>query len=472
LQESLSPVFVRHHRASLSGWTAAMASADIIGSIILGVAIFHFYAGPLSYDPAQLWEGSCGFVAAWIVAVATQNLYHKKTVLANLRLHGTHAVTSWALAFGIMLLLGFALQRLGGVSRVWFVSWALAVLVLTAGLRIIWSRYIGALLRQGGCVERAIVLAGSAYLARDIGDALLRESKGHIGIVSTAGIPGMPGGPTIDLIEECIRQGMIDRVIITGFETAVTETQSLLDRLARIAVDVTVIPSLEGLQGRVLNVDRIGMLPTVDLSLRPLSAVQLALKRAEDLVLATLILLFTAPVFLLVSIAIKLDSRGPVLFGQEREGYHNQVIRVWKFRTMFHNARDPRAIKQTSRGDPRVTRVGRLLRRLSLDELPQIINVLSGEMSIVGPRPHPLGMTTGGLPMQQILDEYSARQRLKPGITGLAQVSGCRGEIDSHEKLRRRVTLDCHYIDHWSLYLDLWIIARTAALVVFDSDAY
>ena len=111
-------------------------------------------------------------------------------------------------------------------------------------------------------------------------------------------------------------------------------------------------------------------------------------------------------------------------------------------------------------------------RRLSLDELPQIINVLRGEMSIVGPRPHPLRMTTGGLPMQQVLDEYSARHRLKPGITGLAQISGCRGEIDSREKLCRRVSLDCHYIDNWSLYFDLWIIIRTAALLVFDSDAY
>jgi exopolysaccharide biosynthesis polyprenyl glycosylphosphotransferase len=287
-----------------------------------------------------------------------------------------------------------------------------------------------------------------------------------------AGIPGTPGGPTIEWIEDLIRKDMVDRVIIAGFEAAVAETQHLLERLARISVDVTVIPNLEGLEDRVLNADHIGMLPAIDLSLRPLTAVQVALKRAEDLILASIILTLTAPVFLIVSIAIKFDSRGPILFRQPREGYHNQVFRVWKFRTMFNDASDPGSVRQTSRGDRRVTRVGRLLRRLSLDELPQIINVLRGEMSIVGPRPHPLSMTTEGLPMQQILDEYSARQRLKPGITGLAQVSGCRGEIDSREKLRRRVALDCHYIDNWSLFLDLTIILRTALLVIIDTDAY
>jgi lipopolysaccharide/colanic/teichoic acid biosynthesis glycosyltransferase len=139
---------------------------------------------------------------------------------------------------------------------------------------------------------------------------------------------------------------------------------------------------------------------------------------------------------------------------------------------MYHADRDDGAVRQTARDDPRVTRVGRVLRRLSLDELPQIINVLRGEMSIVGPRPHALSMTSVGVPMHEVIAWYPARHRLKPGITGLAQVSGCRGEIDSHEKLHRRVSLDCEYINRWSLSLDLWIIFRTVALVISDVDAY
>ena len=183
-------------------------------------------------------------------------------------------------------------------------------------------------------------------------------------------------------------------------------------------------------------------------------------------------MLLATPVFVVIALAIKLDSSGPVLFGQLREGYHNRVFKIWKFRTMYHEARDERAVQQTSRHDRRVTRVGWLLRRLSLDELPQFINVIRGEMSVVGPRPHALGMTSVGLPLTQVLEEYAARHRLKPGITGWAQVNGCRGEVDSHEKLRRRVSLDCYYIDHWSLSLDLWIILRTFALLLFDLDAY
>jgi polysaccharide biosynthesis protein PslA len=184
------------------------------------------------------------------------------------------------------------------------------------------------------------------------------------------------------------------------------------------------------------------------------------------------VVFLATPVFAVIALAIKIDSPGPVLFGQLREGYHNKVFKIWKFRTMYHEARDERATQQTSRNDRRVTRVGRVLRRLSLDEFPQFINVIRGEMSVVGPRPHALGMTSVGLPMAQVLEEYAARHRLKPGITGWAQINGCRGEVDSHEKLRRRVSFDCYYIDHWSLSLDLWIILRTLALLLFDSDAY
>jgi lipopolysaccharide/colanic/teichoic acid biosynthesis glycosyltransferase len=139
---------------------------------------------------------------------------------------------------------------------------------------------------------------------------------------------------------------------------------------------------------------------------------------------------------------------------------------------MYHALRDEGSVRQTARNDLRVTRVGRLLRRLSVDELPQIINVLHGEMSIVGPRPHALSMMSVGVPMHEVIDWYPARHRLKPGITGLAQVNGCRGEIDSHDKLHRRVLLDCEYINRWSLSLDLWIILRTVVLVMSDSDAY
>jgi Undecaprenyl-phosphate glucose phosphotransferase len=469
--EASSPI-VRHGYVSLSKWVAVLVTADIAGATLIAVCVFGLYASPLDYDRGQLWEGLASFLIGWIMASWTQNLYGRKILLSGARVHSRHGLVACALTFGIVLLLGFSLKFIGGVSRVWLLSWAMSAFVWLGGLRSLWAYCLQRSLRRGKCIDRALILVGSSRHASHLSDDIERESRSQIAVVSVMGIPGTPGGVPIDRLDEIVRAGMVDRVIIANFEGAIEQSRALLARLMRVAVDVTVIPDLAELQAPVLSVDRIGMLPAINLVSRPLTAIDVALKRAEDLFLSCLIMLSAAPVFVVIALAIKLDSSGPMLFGQLREGYHNKVFKLWKFRTMYHEVRDERAVQQTSRHDRRVTRVGHLLRRLSLDELPQVINVIRGEMSIVGPRPHALGMTSVGLPMTQVLEGYAARLRLKPGITGWAQVNGCRGEVDSHEKLRRRVSLDCYYIDHWSLSLDLWIIARTLALLLFDSDAY
>jgi exopolysaccharide biosynthesis polyprenyl glycosylphosphotransferase len=285
-------------------------------------------------------------------------------------------------------------------------------------------------------------------------------------------LPGTPGGMPIDWFEEAVRDNVIDQVIIAECERASEHAEKLLARLMRLAVTVTIIPDAAGRHARVRSVGSIGMLPAVELACRPLTPAQTALKRAEDLLFTCLLGLVLIPLAVVITLAIKIESPGPVLFGQWRKGYHDRAFKLWKFRTMYHHARDEHSVMQTSRHDRRVTRIGRILRRLSLDELPQFINVLTGEMSIVGPRPHALGMTVLGLKMTEVLEDYAARHRLKPGITGWAQVNGCRGEVDSEEKLRRRVALDCHYIDHWSVGFDCWIILRTVARLPFDANAY
>jgi polysaccharide biosynthesis protein PslA len=430
------------------------------------------YAVPLNYDDSQLWAGLTSFLVSWIVASYTLNLYGRKTLLSGARMHSLDGLVACALTFGIVLLLGFALKFIGNVSRVWLLTWASGAFIWIGGLRSLWAYSLRRSLRRGKCLDRALVLAGSSRHARRLGDEIERESRGQIAVVSAMPLPGTPGGAPLDWVDKAVRDGVIDCVIIAKFEEAVEPLRALLARLTRLAVDVTLIPDLAELQAPVLSVGRIGVLPAIGIASRPLTAVQVALKRAEDLILSCLIMPLALPVFVVTALAIKLDSAGPILFGQWREGYHNKVFKVWKFRTMYHEARDDGALQQTSRCDCRVTRVGRLLRHLSLDELPQLINVIRGEMSFIGPRPHALGMTSVGLPMTQVLEEYAARLRLKPGITGWAQVNGCRGEIDSHEKLRRRVSLDCFYIDHWSIFLDFWILLRTAALLLFDSDAY
>jgi polysaccharide biosynthesis protein PslA len=175
---------------------------------------------------------------------------------------------------------------------------------------------------------------------------------------------------------------------------------------------------------------------------------------------------------LIIAAAIRLDSRGPVFFIQDRFGFNNKTIRVLKFRTMHVEQEDPTGANRTLARDPRVTRVGRFLRSVSLDELPQLVNVLRGEMSLVGPRPHALGMKAGERLYHDAVSDYFQRHRVRPGMTGWAQVNGLRGEIDSLDKARRRVALDLYYIDHWSLWLDLKILLKTIIVIFGRENAY
>jgi exopolysaccharide biosynthesis polyprenyl glycosylphosphotransferase len=237
--------------------------------------------------------------------------------------------------------------------------------------------------------------------------------------------------------------------------------------------DVALATGAGGFRPPPHQISRSTSLPRVfHISNPPLSPAAAFVKRAEDIVLAVVLLLAAAPIMLLASVAIKLESRGPVLFRQPRHGLNGSVIEMFKFRTMYAHLADRLASTQTSRADPRVTRVGAFLRRHSLDELPQLFNVLAGTMSLVGPRPHAPGTTAAGQSLELAVANYMARHRVKPGITGWAQVSGWRGNLDSVEKAVRRVEHDLYYIENWSLFFDLQIIMRTIGLILRDGEAF
>jgi len=188
--------------------------------------------------------------------------------------------------------------------------------------------------------------------------------------------------------------------------------------------------------------------------------------------LSSLALLFLAPVLLVTALLVRLSSPGPVMFVQPRVGFNNEAIRVFKFRTMYTDMTDIGARKTTTRDDPRVTPVGRFLRRFSIDELPQLFNVLQGSMSLVGPRPHGTEMMVGDRFYHEAVRGYAGRHRVKPGITGYAQVKGLRGEVRTIERAKRRIELDKYYVDNWSFWLDVWILFGTLRAVLFDRDAY
>ena len=265
------------------------------------------------------------------------------------------------------------------------------------------------------------------------------------------------------IIDTC-RKLRPDDIVMVATAAELPGSARLADALSELPVSLHVVPVETGELLRSARLGELGAFATIQLLRAPLSAFDRALKRGFDIVAAVTGLFLCSPLFLLVSIAIKLDSRGPVFFRQSRHGYNNDTIRVFKFRSMT-TMEDGQAFRQATKNDPRVTRVGRLIRRINIDELPQLINVLVGEMSIVGPRPHPVALNTT---FEQHISPLSRRHNVKPGITGWAQVHGCRGETDTIEKMQRRIEYDFYYIDNWSFILDL----KTIMMTVFSKGAY
>jgi exopolysaccharide biosynthesis polyprenyl glycosylphosphotransferase len=210
----------------------------------------------------------------------------------------------------------------------------------------------------------------------------------------------------------------------------------------------------------------------IDLYDKPIADWGYVSKWLFDKIVGALALAVFAPVMLLVALAIKLESKGPVLFRQKRYGFNNELIEVLKFRSMYTDRCDATASKLVTKNDPRVTRVGRFIRKTSLDELPQLINVITGGLSLVGPRPHAVQAKAAGHLYDEVVDGYFARHKVKPGITGWAQINGWRGETDTEEKIQKRIEHDLYYIENWSVFLDLYILFKTPLSLLNTRNAY
>jgi exopolysaccharide biosynthesis polyprenyl glycosylphosphotransferase len=247
----------------------------------------------------------------------------------------------------------------------------------------------------------------------------------------------------------------------------------MLGKLWVLPVDIRLSAHSSKIRLRPRSYSYIASVPVLDVFDKPIADWNLVLKWLFDKVVGTILIVALAPFFVAAALAVKLDSRGPVLFRQKRYGFNNELIEVLKFRSMYVDQSDATASRLVTRDDPRVTRVGRFLRRTSLDELPQLFNVVfKGNLSLVGPRPHALQAKAENRLYEQVVDGYFARHRVKPGITGWAQVNGWRGETDTQEKLQRRVEHDLHYIENWSVFLDLYILAATPFALVKTDSAY
>ena len=284
---------------------------------------------------------------------------------------------------------------------------------------------------------------------------------------------GLPKLGRVDELLEFGRQAEIDMLIVALPMAAERRLVQLLKTLWILPVDIRLSAGASMLRFRPRSYSYVGAVPFLDLFDKPIADWDHVAKACFDRVVGMIALVFAAPVMLAVAAAIKLDSPGPALFRQNRYGFNNELIEVFKFRSMYVDQMDANAVKLATRGDPRITRVGRFIRKTSLDELPQLINVvLRGNLSLVGPRPHAIQAKAADRLYEQVVDGYFARHRVKPGITGWAQVNGWRGETDTPEKLERRVEHDLFYIENWSVIFDIYILLITPFRLLNTENAF
>jgi Undecaprenyl-phosphate glucose phosphotransferase len=246
----------------------------------------------------------------------------------------------------------------------------------------------------------------------------------------------------------------------------------LLKKLWVLPVDIRLSAHSNALQFRPRSYSYIGSVPMLDIFDKPINDWDSVAKRAFDIVFSLVGIILFSPVMIATAIAIKLDSKGPVLFKQKRHGFNNEEIEVYKFRSMYTDQSDPTAKRTVTKNDPRVTRVGRIIRKTSIDELPQFFNALFGSLSLVGPRPHAVAAQSHNLLYNEVVDGYFARHKVKPGVTGWAQINGWRGEMDTNEKIRMRTEYDLYYIENWSMLFDLKILLLTPVRLLDTENAY
>ena len=263
----------------------------------------------------------------------------------------------------------------------------------------------------------------------------------------------------------------VDQIVITVTSKATERIKTLIERIRVLPQQVVLLIDLDSFSAETSSVVNLSANPAAYVSGRPVDLRQRFVKRVTDIFIALNLIVLFAPIMLICAILIKLEDGGPVFFRQQRHGFRNELIRIWKFRSMRPDPQaEDRMTLQTQVNDPRVTRIGGFIRRTSLDELPQLLNVLAGDMSLVGPRPHAVGMTAEARLVNEIVMEYSHRHRVKPGITGWAQINGSRGPVHSEEGIRERVRLDIEYLNSASFLFDLYILLMTAPALLGDKQ--
>lgn len=386
----------------------------------------------------------------------------------------------WTGVLSALLMLAFITKVSGNYSRGWALGWAgltFTLLLFERGVLVLairrWARR--------GYFARNVVVVGAGEPGERLLARLRMSADKQVIVVGVfddrltrvpQSVSGYDVRGNVDDLLAFAGQFPIDEVIVALPLMAERRLKEIFDTLKMLPVDLRLSAETLTAAFPVRGISYLADVPTLEIADRPLKHWNAVFKWIEDKALASILCVMLAPAMAIIAVLIRLSSPGPIFFVQERFGFNNRPVRILKFRTMYADKGDPSGGQRTLRNDPRVTPIGRVMRSLSLDELPQLINVLRGEMSLVGPRPHAITMKAGDRFYHDAVKEYLHRHRVKPGITGWAQINGHRGEIDTLEKARLRVTYDLQYIERWSIWLDFRILLMSFRILLSRENAY
>ncbi|MGB3502337.1 MAG: undecaprenyl-phosphate glucose phosphotransferase [Mesorhizobium sp.] len=469
-QDTMSPVMV----------SGILRIIEFVMLVVSGIALYLWQVGLATH---LIWHYPVVIAGGSLLAVILLEFSdaYQMTALRQPFRTARRIILVWGGVFALLALLGFAYKISAEFSRQWFGSWFAVGLMLLLTLRFFMAGQIRRWGRNGRMERRAVIVGGGS-----LAETLIRAIESHPdNDIRICGIfddrddsrspPIVAGYPKLGNVGELIefaRIARIDMLIVSLPFNAESRVLSLLKKLWVLPVDIRLSAHSNQLRFRPRSYSFIGAVPMLDIFDKPINDWDSVAKRAFDIVFSLLGIVLLSPVMLVTAIAIKLDSKGPVLFKQKRHGFNNEVIDVYKFRSMYTDRSDPTAKQAVTKGDPRVTRVGRFIRKASIDELPQFFNSLFGSLSLVGPRPHAVAAQTHNLLYNEVVDGYFARHRVKPGVTGWAQINGWRGEMDTDEKIKMRTEFDLYYIENWSLWFDLKILFLTPIKLLDTENAY
>jgi len=455
--------------------------ADFVVIAAVGTTLYLGYVARLDGFSWGYLLAIFAVAAVAIVCFQAADAYDAEVFRGQLR-QLTRMISSWTFVFLLFIAVSFLAKQVGDVSRLWLSTFYLCGLGLLTGERLL-LRLVVRRWARAGRLDRRTIIVGADENGEKLIHALDDEADTNIRVLgvfddrgderSLATCAGRPKLGKVDDIVEFARRTRIDLVLFALPISAETRLLEMLKKLWVLPVDVRLSAHTNKLRFRPRAYSYLGKVPTLDVFERPITDWDMVMKWCFDRVVGALALIVASPLLLLTAIAVKLDSKGPVLFRQKRFGFNNERIDVFKFRSLYHEQADPTASKVVTKNDPRVTRVGRFIRKTSLDELPQLFNVVfKGNLSLVGPRPHAVQGKLQNRLFDEAVDGYFARHRVKPGITGWAQVNGWRGEVDSEEKIQRRVEYDLYYIENWSVLFDVAILLKTPLALVRAVNAY